>query len=225
MSNENTFELLIDWTPSDPSGRFDALRAALDASEHAISHQAAQFAVREQAARRRVGTSGQSDLPDLAVLHLEARDTFAKVFRGGFLISTWAVFESCVKDVSEYVRRKHELPFGLQDLRAGDFVNQSEKFFRSTLDLSFVPDKGDRKRLELFKSFRNLLVHHDGSVSEASTELLSANEVATRVTDYFHDYLTPTAQYNQQSLELVARLSQSLAASVYSIFNSPNRDT
>lgn len=224
MSADNTPTLLLDWNPSDPSGRFDALRTAFGASERAISHQADQFAVREQARRRRLGATDRSDLPDLAVFHLEAGDTFAKVFRGGFLISTWAVFESCVKDVSEYVRRNQELPFGLQDLRAGDFINQSEKFFRSTLDLSFIPDKGDRKKLELLKNFRNLLVHHDGSVSEASTELLSAKEVATRVTDYHHDYLTPTAHYNQQSIELVARVSLSLADSVYSIFNSPNSD-
>lgn len=224
MSNENIFELLFDWTPSDPRGRFDALRAAFDASENAILHQADQFAVREQAASRRLGATIQSDLPDLAVPHLEAGDTFAKVFRGGFLMSAWAVFESCVKDASEYVRRKQELPFGLQDLRAGDFIKQSEKFFRSTLDLSFIPDKDDRRRLELFKTFRNLLVHHDGSVGEAPAELLSANEAATRVTDYHHDYLTPTAQYNRQCLELVARVSQSLADGVYAIFNPPNRD-
>jgi hypothetical protein len=151
---------------------------------------------------------------------METRETFAKVFRGGFLISTWSVFESCVKDVGEFVRRKHELPFGLQDLRAGDFINQSEKFFRSTLELSFVPDKGDLKRLDLLKSLRNLLVHHDGSVIEASAELLNASAAVTRVTDYHHDYLTPTAHYNQQSLELVARVSQSLANSVYSMLKS-----
>lgn len=216
MSDENTLETLFDWVPN-PSGRFEALRAAFKASEHAISHQADQFAVREQATRRRQGTSGQIDLPDLAVLYMEAKETFAKVFRGGFLISTWAVFESCIKDVGEHVRLKRDLPFGLQDLRAGDFLNQSEKFFRSTLDIAFIPDKGDRKQLELLRNLRNLLAHHDGSIGEAPAELLRATGVVTRVTDYHHDYVTPTSQYNQQSLELVARIAESLADSVYSI--------
>lgn len=217
MSKENTSEFLIGWNPSDPRGRFNALRIAFEASEYAISHQADQLAIREQAARIRQGAN-QNDLDDLGVFHMEARDTFAKVFRGGFLISAWAVFESCVKDVSEYVRRKRKLPFGLQDLRAGDFTSQCEKFFQLTLDLPFVPEKGVRKQLELLKNFRNLLVHHDGSVIMASAELLSAGEIAMRIVDYHHDYLTPTARYNKHSVELVAGVAQSLADRVYTIF-------
>lgn len=223
MPDKNTFDSLFDFAPSS-LGRFEALRAAFEASENAISHQADQFAVREQASRRRQGTDSQIDLPDLAVLHMEAQETFAKVFRGGLLLSIWAVFESCVKDVGEYVRRKRDLPFGLQDLRAGDFLNQSEKFFRSTLDVAFIPDKDDRKRLELLKGLRNVLVHHDGSASEAPAELLRATELVTRVTDYHHDYLTPSAQYNRESLEVLARITESLANRVYSVLEPQRRD-
>lgn len=214
MSNEDATEFPFDFRPS-PSGRFEALRAALEASENAISHQADQLAVREQASRRRQGTVGAIDLPDLAVLHMEAEETFAKVFRGGFLLSIWAVFESCVKDLGEYVRRKRDLPFGLKD--RGDFLKEADKFFRLTVEIVPFPDEGDRKQLELLRTLRNVLVHHDGSPSKALAESLGAK--VTRVVDYHHEYLTPSAQYNSESLELVARVSEALAKNVYSVLD------
>ena len=85
---------------------------------------------------------------------------------GGFIISLWSVFEACIKDLAEYVRRQKEIPFSLQDLRAGDFLEQTDKFFSRLLAVKAFPEKSVCIKLEELKGFRNALVHHDGATED-----------------------------------------------------------
>ncbi len=209
----------------DPSQRFEALRTALSATEEAIAHQAAQLQVRAKADLKRRGMHPDDVELELHVLHTTTKELFPRVFRGGFLVSLWALFESGVKDLGEYTRRELKLPFGLQELRAGDFLNQSEKYFRGTLGVEPFPDKSNRKRIALLKEFRNAIAHHDGNIEEIPKALVQARPPALqRFSDLHHVFAMPTAEYNAQSLELLASTSAALANVVYSKLHPDDGD-
>ena len=102
-------------------------------------------------------------------------ELFPKVFRGGFIISLWSVFEACIKDIAEYVRRKKNIPFGLQDLRAGDFIEQTDKFFFRLLEVKAFPVKSVRTKLEELNDFlRRIGRVADGKEKQQAKEKFSA---------------------------------------------------
>lgn len=107
------------------------------------------------------------------------------------------------------------MPFGLKD--RGDLLKEADKFFGSAVEIVPFPDEADRKQLKLLRTLRNVLVHHDGNPNKALVESLGAK--VTRVVDYHHEYLTPSAQYNSESLDLAARVSEALAKNVYSVLD------
>ena len=148
-------------------------------------------------------------------------ELFPKVFRGGFVISLWSVFEACIKDLAEYVRCEKELPFGLQELRAGDFLEQTEKFFSRVLSMKVFFDKDVRRKLEELKGLRNALAHHDGATDELPKSLQAKSEDEYRskgllvYRDLHHQYAIPTAEYAEGALKTVHAFVEQFAEKVY----------
>lgn len=148
-------------------------------------------------------------------------ELFPKVLRGGFIVSLWSVFEACVKDLAEYTRREKKLPFGFQDLRAGDFLEQMDLFFSRTLSLIVFPDKDLRARLKEIKGFRNALAHHDGSVGELPKSLYCKSESDYKskglyvYKDLHHSYAVPSAEYAKESLDSVKKFLEHFSHQVY----------
>ena len=209
----------------DPSQRFQALRTAFYATEDAISHQAAQHQIRAKASLSRSGMHPDDIEMGIYVLRKNTEELFPRVFRGGFLVSLWALFESGIKDLGEYTRLELKLPFGLQDLRAGDFLNQTEKYFGGTLQIIPFPDKAIRKKIEILKDFRNAVAHHDGNLAEIPKALLQspANSLQ-KFSDLHHEFAMPVAEYNSESLDLLANVSANLANAIYAKLHHEKRD-
>ena len=212
----------------DPTARFNSLAIAFSATEDALAHQAAQHQLRGHRAIQH----GEAHPEDVELTLYELRKTadevFPRVFRGGFLVSLWSLFESGVKDLGEYTRSKLLLPFGLQELRAGDFLDQMEKYFRKTLEITVFDDKETRKQIELIKSFRNALAHHDGNLSEIPKALLNARTMdapcVQLFSDLHHEFGIPTAEYNASSLNVLSAVSSSLAKKVYAKLHPTNSE-
>ena len=206
-----------------PSLRMAGLEAALAAVEEQLDQLKGQRAVRLYARlKREAHTMDQDDIQyELGQLKSTVEELFPKVFRGGFLISLWSVLEACTKDLAEYVRRERALPFGLQDLRAGDFLEQTEKFFARVLDLKAFPDKTSRAKIEELKGLRNCLVHHDGSATELPKSLRGKTEAEYETkgllvySDLHHQFVVPTAEYAERNLETVRSHLVQLAEQVY----------
>lgn len=206
-----------------PSLRISGLRAALDANEQQLKALKDQYELRLNAKlKREARTMHPDDVEDerYAVTRL-VDDLFPKVFRGGFVVSLWSVFEACVKDLAEYTRRERNLPFGLQDLRAGDFLAQTEKFFKGTLGLNAFPDRAMRKSLEELRGFRNALAHHDGNTAEVPRSLLAKGSKSAKsfkvqlYRDLHHEYAVPSATYSREALSLISACLEQLAEHVY----------
>ena len=148
-------------------------------------------------------------------------ELFPKVFRGGFVISLWSVFEASIKNIAEYVRQQRNLPFGLEDLRAGDFLEQMDKFFSRVIDVDAFPEKSTRNKLEEIKGLRNALAHHDGSILELPKSLKCKTDAEylkkglVVCSDLHHKYVVPTAEYADQALGTIRTYLEQFAEKVY----------
>ena len=206
-----------------PSLRMAGLDAARTAIEDQLDHLKGQRAVRLYARlKKEAHVMAPDDLEyEIDQLKSTVEKLFPKVFRGGFIISLWSVFEACIKDLAEYVRRKKDIPFGLQDLRAGDFLEQTDKFFSRLLAVKAFPEKPVRAKLEELKGFRNALVHHDGATEELPKTLRSKTEVEYRskgllvYSDLHHQYAVPTAEYTEEAFNTVRTFLEQFAETVY----------
>jgi hypothetical protein len=206
-----------------PSLRMAGLDAARAAIEDQLDHLKGQRAVRLYARLKKEAHAMAPDDVEYEVDQLKntVEELFPKVFRGGFIISLWSVFEACIKDLAEYVRREQDIPFGLQDLRAGDFLEQTEIFFFRLLAVRAFPEKSVRTKLEELKGFRNALVHHDGAIEELPKALRSKTEVEYRskgllvYSDLHHQYAVPTAGYAEDAFNAVCTFLEQFADTVY----------
>lgn len=200
----------------DPTRRLASLREAFDATEAAISHQGEQYALRTKASLKKRGMHPDDIDLELYIMRTTTEELFPQVFRGGFLVSVWAVFESGVKDLAEYTRVQLGHPFGLQDLRASGFLEQAERFFKTTLNIAPFPAKQDRKQLELLKGFRNTIAHHNGSFDQLPKELRTAEPAPfQKFSDLHHTFAVPSAEYNRASIDVAENVCRELAESVY----------
>ncbi|WHZ13025.1 MAG: hypothetical protein OJF60_003466 [Burkholderiaceae bacterium] len=199
------------------------LGAARTAIEDQLDHLKGQRAVRLYAHLKKEAHAMTPEDVEYEVYQLKntVDELFPKVFRGGFIISLWSVFEACIKDLAEYVRRQKDIPFSLQDLRAGDFLEQTDKFFFRILALKAFPEKFVRTKLEELKSFRNALVHHDGATEELPMTLRSKTEMEYRrkgllvYSDLHHQYAVPTAEYAEEAFNVVRTFLEKFAETVY----------
>lgn len=206
-----------------PGLRMVGLEATLIAVEDQLEHLKGQRAVRLHARLKRESRGmAQDDIEyELHQLKATVEELFPKVFRGGFVVSLWSVFEACVKDLAEYTRRERNLPFGLQELRSGDFLEQTELFFDRVLSLAAFPDKGVRAKMVEIKGLRNALAHHDGSTAEIPKSLRSKSDAEYRkkglhvYSDLHHHYVVPSAEYAEQSLKIIRAHLEHFAQQVY----------
>jgi len=199
------------------------LEAARTAIEDQLDHLKGQRAVRLYAHLKREAHAMAPDDVEYEVDELKrmVEELFPKVFRGGFVISLWSVFEACTKDLAEYVRREKEIPFGLQDLRAGDFLEQTDKFFSRVLGVKAFPEKSVRTKLEELKGFRNALAHHDGATDELPKILRGKTAAEYRskgllvYSDLHHQYAVPTSEYAEEAFNVVRAFLEQFAETVY----------
>ena len=206
-----------------PSLRMAGLDAARLAIEEQLDHLKGQRSIRLYARLKKEAHEMAPDDVEYEVDQLKntVEELFPKVFRGGFIISLWSVFEACTKDISEYVRREKGIPFGLQELRAGDFLEQTDKFFDRVLAVKAFPDKSVRTKLEALRGFRNALVHHDGATEELPKALRSKTAAEYRskgllvYRDLHHQYAVPTAEYAEEALKTVHAFLEQFAETVY----------
>lgn len=206
-----------------PSLRMTGLQQVREAIEEQLEHLKGQHTIRLDARlEREARVMADEDIKyEQHQLKNTVDELFPKVLRGGFIVSLWSVFEACVKDLAEYTRREKKLPFGLQELRAENFLNQMDLFFSRTLNLTVFPDKDLRTRLNEIMNFRHALAHHDGSVDKLPNTLYCKSESEYKnkglyvYKDLHHSYAVPSAEYAKESLDSVKKFLEHFSDQVY----------
>lgn len=222
MSSNDSLGFLLEWLPH-PGPRFEALEAPLHAIEESIAHQSDQRALRAQAELRKRGIAPDEASNELAVLHHETEQLLSRLLRSGLLISMWSLFESGIRNLAQHVGEKQKLDFEFKVPRGKDLLTAADEFFQRTVNIAPFPNLEDRRRLDLLRRLRNGFSHADGSFSDVPKELVHNGYVhGFCLIGDSHEFAVPSAEYVRSSLELLRRVSQSLADNVFGRTSSEN---
>lgn len=206
-----------------PNAHLAGLHAALDVIEEELAHACDQATIRLRARHKREADSLHSDDRDLDLYELKitVEQILPRVFRGGFVLTLWSVFEVIAKRMAEYACRERGMPTVQSEFQYGNFLSCLEKVYTKILAVAAFPDGAVRAQLEQLSQIRNALIHHNGSVASLPKSMRDsgAEGYATlglrTYTDRNEEYVVPTAAFLTRNLELVKTYLTSLSERVY----------
>jgi hypothetical protein len=130
----------------------DHLRTFAELKEHGWDHDEAEW--------------------QLATQELDERQEIVipRFFRGPFVVSLWACYESGIREVADYLQRTKKVVLNMRDIRAENELAQAQKYFSHVLAFS-LDDSSDRLAfLADLKLVRNALAHANGQKRAMSPE-------------------------------------------------------
>ena len=113
------------------------------------------------------------DDPEAALAFQELYEVVENVLprflRGPFLVTLWALYESAVTEIANYLRQQQNQALKLQDIR-GDFLDRARKYFDHVLGFPLCTDTRTWERLRMLMILRNALAHANGRVEAVSEQ-------------------------------------------------------
>ncbi len=84
-----------------------------------------------------------------------------RLFRGPFMVSLWAVYESTVTEIASHIKRNRGLALGLEDIKGYDFLSRAKKYYEHILNFTLCSDQ-TWERLRMLSVLRNSVAHGNG---------------------------------------------------------------
>lgn len=84
-----------------------------------------------------------------------------RLIRHSFLVSLYAVYESSVKEIAEFIRVRQSQPIKLDDLK-GKFPGNAWKYYKHVLNIKLARDDVRWQRVRDLARLRNAIVHANG---------------------------------------------------------------
>ena len=92
-----------------------------------------------------------------------------RFFRNSFLVSLWAVYESAIIEIANYLRDQKGRTLGISDIR-GNFLDQAKKYFDHVLEFPLCADNQVWERLKMLNVLRNAIAHSNGRMTAIQKE-------------------------------------------------------
>jgi hypothetical protein len=93
----------------------------------------------------------------------KTENVLPRFFRGPFLVSLWAVYESGVYEIANDKRKEQGIGLKLQDIK-GSFPENAKKYFKHVLKTPLCNDNTLWQELMRLSDLRNLLAHGNGKL-------------------------------------------------------------
>ena len=198
-----------------PAIPLSGLLIALDTVEEELVHARDQVTIRLRARHERETDYLHPDDRELDVYELEVKTNqiFPRVFRGGFLLTLWSVFETVAKRMAEYACNTRGFPTVQPQFRKPHILKSLQTVFTETLGIVAFPDAAEYDELDTLRQIRNALIHHNGSVNALPDSMhnLSPEGYASLglsiYTDLHETFFVPDAAFLARSLTLVRGVS------------------
>ena len=154
----------IDFRLLDISLELGALEDYLDTIERQIDHIRESDKLLLEAAIKEQNL--KTDDPEWLEVHqnYEHRIDFLlpHFFRGPFLISLYAVYETAVTEIARLIQKRQSQAIALGEIRADDFLNQAKKYYKHILHFDLCDDNAAWQQIIMFSQIRNALAHTNG---------------------------------------------------------------
>jgi len=199
------------------------LHTVLEAVEEELVHACDQTTVRLHARHKRDAESLHLDDRDLDLYELQVtiEQILPRVFRGGFVLTLWSIFEVVTKRMAEYICRERGLPTVQSKFRRGNFLDALERVYTQTLCVVAFPDPIVRQDLEQLRQVRNAIIHHNGNVTALPEAMRDRGAEGYAVlglqtyTDQDEEFFIPKADFLSRNLVLVHSYLTALSGRAY----------
>ena len=84
-------------------------------------------------------------------------------FRGPFLVSLYAVYESVVTEIADLIRDKQSQQIRIDDLR-GNFLDRAKKYYKHILQFDLYSNEKAWQQIRMLSDLRNAFAHANGRV-------------------------------------------------------------
>jgi len=95
---------------------------------------------------------------------------FPFFFRGPFLVSLYALYESSITEIAQLINNKQKNVISLDDLR-GSFLERSNKYFKSIIGLKLYNNNDEWQRIQMLSELRHTVVHANGRLNMLNTNI------------------------------------------------------
>ena len=104
-------------------------------------------------------------------VELLVEEVLPRFFRGPYLIALWALFESGMIELADYLAQRKQLPLKLRDVRGRDPVEQWNKYFTHVASFPLGVAESTWENLDELRQVRHILAHANGrlDLAEEST--------------------------------------------------------
>lgn len=203
--------------------RLAALKPLVELAENQldVARAAAIAHVRVEHVRKGQQLHDEDQTFDLFELEQQVTHLLPKLTRGGLVLTIWSTFERSVKDIAFRVGSHTYKPLP-RDYFRSHFLSKAETVFQSHCSgLIAFPNVQQLAQLKFLLSVRNTLIHHDGRLNEAPSNVasLGLQELAAAgiqiERDFDFTYIVPTEEFTQASATLVYTYVHELAARVF----------
>jgi len=159
-------QLNIDFRLFDVSLELHALQDYLETMEKQIVHiQESERIILDETI---MGQNISPDNPEWLFEHqaYDHRINFLlpRFFRGPFLVSLYAVYESAVTEISRHIQNSLCLSVSINDIRGDNFLSCANKYYKHILDFDLFCDNSAWHQIIMLSEIRNAIAHTNGRV-------------------------------------------------------------
>ena len=104
--------------------------------------------------------------------YLELAEEHPSFQRKSELICIYALLENGLKSICLCLERVLDNPVKLDDLSASGNINKAKKYLEKVANINFPSDSPEWKEIIKIQQLRNCLVHNDGIIKKANSELI-----------------------------------------------------
>jgi hypothetical protein len=93
-----------------------------------------------------------------------------RFIHGPELMAAWALLESAIEGIADYIRDRERLEVAFGDIRARNFQSRFNKYFHGVVGMDVPITESDWEELSRLQKFRHVLAHRNGRIDTGSQE-------------------------------------------------------
>ncbi len=140
------------------------------------------------------------------------------------IVPLWGIFELTVTDITNYVAQREKAKLKQKEIKAGDFIEQIQKYYDGVLGISLPWSQSELKEISLFYKVRNAIAHRNGEFGDDTPqrkeEIKDVVSKLNGVTMHGHQ-LEISSAYIEASSKLVFSMITSLNQMVSEHYDGP----